>query len=83
MMHGYGCLVEGSQSRVNFDFGDNGEIDGIDPGFLTQFVEGRLAEYEFESEADVLAAFERAFADGELTKSGSLYYLRGGGLERS
>ncbi len=81
MKHGYGCLVEGPQSRVDFDFGDNGEIDGIDPGFLTQFVRGRLSEYGFESEDDVLAAFERACTDGELRKSGSLYFLSGDGLD--
>ena len=83
MKHGYGCLVEGPQGSVDFDFGDNGEIDGIDPGFLTQFVRDRLAEYGFDSEEEVLAAFERACTDGELRKSESLYYLSNNGLEPS
>ncbi len=78
MKHGFGCLVTGPQSSVDFDFGDRGEIDGIEPCFLADFAEGRLSEYGFESRDAVLTLFRRACTDGELRKSGGLgglYFL--------
>lgn len=36
--HGFGCLVITDSYTVDFDFGEGGRCDGIDPGFLSDFV---------------------------------------------
>lgn len=36
--HGFGCLVTTDSFTVDFDFGEGGRCDGIDPGFLSDFV---------------------------------------------
>ena len=36
--HGAGCLIITKHFAVDFDFGEAGRCDGIDPGFLLDFV---------------------------------------------
>ncbi|MGI4761656.1 MAG: DUF6896 domain-containing protein [Janthinobacterium lividum] len=38
--HGFGCLIVAKDFTVDFDFGEGGRCDGIDPGFLLSFING-------------------------------------------
>lgn len=46
---GFGCAVDGPTWSVDFDFGDEGQIDGSDVWRLYAFARKRLADYEFDS----------------------------------
>lgn len=75
--HGYGCAVHLKDGTVDFDFGENGEINGFDTWRLTCFAHGKLLWYGFESEDELKMCFNAAVAAGELRYSGYiLYYLR-------
>jgi hypothetical protein len=74
--HGFGCAVDGPHWGVNFDFGDNGEVDGFDVWRLREFARTRLSEYGFECDKGIDVAVRRAVEAGELRYSGYvLYYL--------
>jgi len=75
--HGYGCHVTLAEGEVDFDFGDNGEIDGFDGWRLWRYAEPRSDTYgptSYAALSDELAALH---AKGVLRKDvqGSLYYL--------
>lgn len=74
--HGAGCEVNLAEGRVDFDFGEQGEIGGLDVWKLLQFSKGRLLDYGFENEAEVERCFEDAIEKGSLIYSGCcLYYV--------
>lgn len=76
LKHGAGCEVNLAAGRIDFDFGEQGEIGGVDVWRLLQFAKGRLLDYGFESEAEVERCFEDAIAKGSLIYSGCcLYYV--------
>ncbi len=58
--HGFGCRVHGPERQVDFDFGDEGQIDGFDAGWLFGFAGERLSEYGFRSLDEVEAAVRQA-----------------------
>jgi hypothetical protein len=60
---------------VDFDFGKNGETNGIDLGFLGDYLRDSATEHGIESEPALDRLFQRAVRSGELVRSGSLYYL--------
>lgn len=75
--HGIGCAVKGPGWAVDFDFGEQGQIDGIDPWRLKQFAEPRLASYGIRSTEEIDTLFSAACAAGELVFSGYiLFYVR-------
>jgi hypothetical protein len=75
--HGYGCAVHLKSGEVDFDFGENGEIDGVDTWRLSVFAEGKLSQYGFASEDELEATFKSAVASGHLVYSGYiLHYVR-------
>ena len=45
LFHGSGCFVKFSDSSADFDFGDEGRCDGIDIGFLVDFLENKRDKY--------------------------------------
>ena len=67
--HGYGCAVNLPSGKVDFDFGDEGQIDGFDIWRLTGFAKGRLSEYGFSTENEVKVAFEDAIKSGSILQS--------------
>jgi hypothetical protein len=58
--HGYGCAVELHTGKVDFDFGEKGEIDGFDLWRLSRLADGRLASFGFGSEKELERAFDEA-----------------------
>jgi|SRR5450830_167709 hypothetical protein len=76
--HGAGCEVRLETGPVEFDFGDSGEIDGVDPWWLTKFAKHRLPCFNFEHVGQIQYCFDVAVVHGDLEQSRSgLYYLRG------
>jgi hypothetical protein len=75
--HGYGCAIKGATDSVDFDFGDNGEIDGFDASRLWGFAVASKKDYGFASEKEIAAAITRSAAEGALRSSGyMLYYVQ-------
>ena len=75
--HGYGCAVHLKSAPVDFDFGENGEIDGFDIWRLAGFAKGRLDQYGFKSEKELDVCFKAEIDAGSLVYSGYiLYYLK-------
>lgn len=72
--HGYGCAVKGPDWAVDFDFGDEGQIDGFDAWRLCAFAGPRLRGYGFTDEKDIAAAIRRAAEAGALRFSGYILY---------
>lgn len=74
--HGAGCEVRFETGAVDFDFGDNGEIDGFDLWRLTNFCRDDLPFFGFDSMEQIEQSFTAALACGELEQSrGGLCYL--------
>jgi hypothetical protein len=74
--HGFGCAVDGPAWSVDFDFGDQGQIDGFDAWRLYDFAHTRLLDYGFQSADEIERAMKAALDAGELRFSGYvLYYL--------
>ena len=76
-MHGYGVVMDNGQTKVDFDLGERGEIDGFDRWRLQRFVEDNSISTPLNSEHALKQAFEEAVNAGELNYSGYiLYYLQ-------
>ena len=74
--HGYGCAVHFPNGAVDFDFGQNGEIDRFDAWRLLGFAGAGLRGYGFSSEEELKSVFNAAVQSGALRFSGYLlYYL--------
>ena len=74
--HGIGCAVSLATGAVDFDFGDDGEIDGVDLDRLTRFAGPSLEKYGFDTGESLAHCFKNAVASGALIYSGyMLYYL--------
>ncbi|NWE38953.1 hypothetical protein HX875_05690 [Pseudomonas yamanorum] len=75
--HGRGCTVHWGSKSVDFDFGDQGEIDGFDLYRLTSIAKDNLKKYEFSSTNQIQELFLSSIASGEVLYSGkTLYYLK-------
>jgi hypothetical protein len=72
--HGVGCEIRFPMSSVDFDFGDQGEIDGFDLWRLQQFSEENFYKYGFETQGVIKQLFEEAIAAEELIYSGHILY---------
>ncbi|MEX0161698.1 hypothetical protein MRBLPD1_000152 [Pseudomonas brassicacearum] len=76
--HGYGCAVSLPTGKVDFDFGEQGEIGGFDIWRLAGFAGTRLTEYGFDTEDALKGSFQAAVKAGSLVYSGYiLYYIAG------
>lgn len=74
--HGFGCKLKLPRGAVDFDFGEQGQINGFDLWRLLDFAGSRLFEYGFSSEAALKQRFEDEVKAGRLVYSGYiLYYL--------
>ena len=73
--HGYGCAIKGATDSVDFDFGENGEIDGFAASSLWEFAVASKKDYGFASQEDIAAAITRSAAEGALRFSGSILYF--------
>lgn len=74
--HGYGLTMTTNEFTIDFDFGDNGEANGFDPGRLERFNQDNkitkvIKEYhEFEN------VLKSELAKGNLVYSGYINYYR-------
>ena len=74
--HGYGCAVWMNGLYVDFDFGDDGQIDGFDLGRLMSFAKENNLEPFCSSQNDLESAFMEAKDLGDIVASDYiLYYL--------
>ena len=74
-IHGFGCAVRLPDLFVDFDFGDDGQIDGFDWYRLSTFAGSRLLTcYDIEDEASLRSLFDAASRDGELLHSGYILW---------
>ncbi|MBI4752701.1 MAG: hypothetical protein HY774_29785 [Acidobacteria bacterium] len=75
--HGFGCAVYLPSGKVDFDFGDEGQIDGFTCNRLLGFVNGQVARYGLASVQAFEATFQAAVQTGDIVPSGYiLCYLR-------
>jgi hypothetical protein len=80
--HGYGCEVLLHGASVDFDFGRNGEYDGIDLWRIENFSKGRLSQFGILSAKELRGLFGAAMKRGDFVSSGNgLYGLKKGGLD--
>lgn len=73
------AFVRGEQSRytIDFDFGENGEIDGIELYRLIEFWERQNDNLNIRGTNELESLFKSACENGELIYSGYiLWYLR-------
>lgn len=77
-IHGFGCAVKTPDFCVDFDFGDQGEIDGIDFHRMERFAGIHLlSKYGFVDSKELKLAIEASCNAGELIDSGYiLWYLK-------
>ena len=75
-MHGYGIAMDSGEVVVDFDLGDRGQIDGIDPWRLWSFIGDNNIDTQIQSETELKALVKEAEERRELFDSGYiLYYL--------
>lgn len=76
--HSGGCEVDLDTGTIDFDFGENGEVNGLDKWRLAKFAKKRLDDYGFESTKELDDCFDAAVASQALVRSGydyGLYYI--------
>lgn len=70
-IHGFGCAVRLPDISVDFDFGDDGQIDGFDWSRLLSFAGSRLFKrYGIRDEIELRSLIDDAHASGDLVHSG-------------
>jgi len=75
--HGRGCTVHWASESIDFDFGDQGEIDGFDLYRLISLAKNNLEKYGFSLIDQIQESFINSIASGEIFYSGAtLYYLK-------
>lgn len=77
-IHGFGCTVKSPDTYVDFDFGEQGQIDGFDCYRMSDFARERLvSEYAISDGDELKRIFDDACHAGELVDSGYiLWYER-------
>jgi hypothetical protein len=77
-IHGFGCAVKTPETCVDFDFGEHGEIDGIDFSRMESFARNVLqTKYGFADSTELRSAIKASCDAGELIDSGYiLWYLK-------
>jgi hypothetical protein len=70
-IHGFGCAVRLPDTSVDFDFGDEGQIDGFDWDRLSRFAGKQLStRYGIRDENELRALIGDAHESGDLVHSG-------------
>lgn len=64
--HGFGCCIYLPEGEVDFDFGEKGEIDGIDEWRLWNFSQKRSKSYGFDTMQALAKCIFNAFENGTL-----------------
>jgi len=75
-IHGYGVTMNDGFVQVDFDLRDDGQIDGIDPWKLFEFVRTNNIHCSFADRKGIECALKEAESLNQITYSGYLlYYL--------
>ncbi|WP_295620333.1 hypothetical protein [Chamaesiphon sp. GL140_3_metabinner_50] len=76
-LHGYGCCIYLLSGKVDWDFGEEGQIDGFDLWRLHEFAEKGTQNFpEFRDREILKSVFAEAESTGAIHKSDYLlYYL--------
>ena len=70
-IHGFGCAVRLPDTSVDFDFGDDGQIDGFDWSRLSSFAGSNLSKrYGIRDQMELRSLIDDAHASGDLAHSG-------------
>lgn len=70
-IHGFGCAVRLPDTGVDFDFGDDGQIDGFDTYRLSSFAGSRLStHYNIRDENELRTLVDSAHQSGDLVHLG-------------
>lgn len=73
--HGAGCLVSLNANKVDFDFGEEGEIGGFNLWWLAKFAGENLTSYGFKNAGDLNECWNKALDAGEfICPDYGLYY---------
>ena len=76
MCHGIGCVVRSTKGRaVDFDFGENGEVNGFSISRLLLFVGDRPDKFDFSSREEISESFQEAISEFQF--SGYIHYYFG------
>ncbi|HDX9115652.1 DUF6896 domain-containing protein [Klebsiella michiganensis] len=74
--HGAGCLVSLNTGKVDFDFGEEGEIGGFNLWWLAKFAGENLTSYGFKNTNDLDECLNKALDAGVLIcPDYGLYYI--------
>lgn len=80
--HGIGCRVGLPSGEVDWDFGHDGRLDGLNPWFLWLFAQNGTDSFpEFKDKKHLDAAFDAAISHGLIARSlvnrqDNLFYLQ-------
>ena len=80
--HGSGCRVALPSGPVDWNFGYDGRLDGLDPWFLWEFAQDGTDNFpEFKNKKNLDEAFQAAVSQGLIdrpfgVRQDSLFYLR-------
>ncbi len=77
-IHGFGCAVKTPEFCIDFDFGEHGEIDGIDFYRMESFARNHLqSKYGFADPTELHSVIKASCDAGEMIDSGYiLWYLK-------
>jgi hypothetical protein len=75
-IHGYGVSMQYGETKVDFDLGDKGQIDGVDPWKLWNFLESNRIKTTYDTAKEIEYIVKKEVENGNLSYSGyMLYYL--------
>ena len=74
--HGRGYEVTFSDVVVDFDFGESGEIDGLDSYKLQDFARRQHHLVGFKAQEEIRDTFQSAVDTGALVRFGHLWYVK-------
>jgi len=73
--HGRGCRVESQTLNMDWDFGYDDVLCGLDPWKLAYYVRDKGKDCEWEDGGCVRSAFDDLVQKGKMEKKHDLYYL--------
>jgi hypothetical protein len=76
-IHGYGIAMNDGKIKVDFDLGDEGQINGFDAWRLEGFIKDNNIETTIKNGKNIETAIKEAETSGDILFSGYiLYYLK-------
>jgi len=76
--HGIGMEINIDGTKIDFDFGHNGELDGFDAWRLFHFISQNRIKSVLSTEKKIQSAIEKSISNGQIYKAtgmGNNYYV--------